>query len=78
MAAVDLPLALLEPGDLLIAPHDCYGGTCRLLTARAKKGHFELLLVDQGDPEALEAAFAQNPKLVLVETPSNPLLRLVD
>ncbi|MBX4159294.1 PLP-dependent transferase, partial [Lactiplantibacillus plantarum] len=52
MAAVDLPLALLEPGDLLIAPHDCYGGTCRLLNARARKGHFELLLVDQGDPVA--------------------------
>ncbi len=78
MAAVDLPLALLEPGDLLIAPHDCYGGTCRLLNARARKGHFELLLVDQGDPEALEKALALKPKLVLVETPSNPLLRLVD
>jgi cystathionine gamma-synthase len=78
MAAVDLPLALLEPGDLLIAPHDCYGGTCRLLNARAKKGQFELKLVDQGDPVALEEALALKPKLVLVETPSNPLLRLVD
>lgn len=78
MAAVDLPLSLLEPGDLLIAPHDCYGGTCRLLCARAKKGHFDLQFVDQGDPEALEAALALRPKLVLVETPSNPLLRVVD
>lgn len=78
MAAVDLPLTLLQPGDLLVAPHDCYGGTCRLLTARARQGHFELLLVDQGDPEALEKALALKPKLVLIETPSNPLLRLVD
>lgn len=78
MAAVDLPLSLLEPGDLLIAPHDCYGGTCRLLCARAKKGHFDLKFVDQADPEALEAALALRPKLVLVETPSNPLLRVVD
>lgn len=78
MAAVDLPLSLLEPGDLLIAPHDCYGGTCRLLNARARKGHFDLLLVDQGDPEALDRALALKPKLVLVETPSNPLLRVVD
>ena len=78
MAAVDLPLSLLEPGDLLIAPHDCYGGTHRLLCARAKKGHFEVLWVDQGDPVALDAALALNPKLVLVETPSNPLLRVVD
>ena len=78
MAAVDLPLSLLSPGDLLIAPHDCYGGTHRLLCARAKKGHFEVAFVDQGDPAALEAALALNPKLVLVETPSNPLLRVVD
>lgn len=78
MAAVDLPLSMLEPGDLLIAPHDCYGGTCRLLNARARKGHFELKLVDEGDPEALEQALALKPKLVLVETPSNPLLRVVD
>ena len=78
MAAVDLPLSLLSPGDLLIAPHDCYGGTHRLLSARARKGHFEVAFVDQGDPVALEAALALNPKLVLVETPSNPLLRVVD
>ena len=78
MAAVDLPLSLLEPGDLLIAPHDCYGGTHRLLCARARKGHFEVLWVDQGDPVALDAALKLNPKLVLVETPSNPLLRVVD
>jgi cystathionine gamma-synthase len=78
MAAVDLPLSLLEPRDLLIAPHDCYGGTHRLLRARARKGHFEVLWVDQGDPVALDAALALKPKLLLVETPSNPLLRVVD
>ena len=78
MAAVDLPLSLLEPGDLLIAPHDCYGGTCRLLSARARKGHFDLKFVDQGDPVALAEALALKPRLVLVETPSNPLLRVVD
>ena len=78
MAAVDLPLNLLNAGDLLVAPHDCYGGTIRLLNARAKKGHFELLLVDQGDIAALDAAIARKPRMVLVETPSNPLLRVVD
>lgn len=78
MAAVDLPFALVAPGDLVIAPHDCYGGTHRLLTARTGKGHYEVLFVDQGDPEALDAALALKPKLVFVETPSNPLLRLVD
>lgn len=78
MAAVDLVLSLLEPGDLLIAPHDCYGGTCRLLCARARKGQFEVKFVDQGDPLAVREAFALRPRLVLIETPSNPLLRVVD
>ncbi|WP_297801826.1 cystathionine gamma-synthase [uncultured Brevundimonas sp.] len=78
MAAVDLPLSLLSPDDLLIAPHDCYGGTHRLLSARARKGHFRLAFVDQNDGAALDAALADGAKLVLVETPSNPLLRVTD
>ena len=78
MAAVDLPLSLLSPDDLLIAPHDCYGGTHRLLTARARKGHFRVAFVDQNDTAALDAALADGAKLVLVETPSNPLLRITD
>src|SRR5690606_1497895 len=78
MAAVDLALFALEPGDLLIAPHDLYGGTHRLLCARAKRGHFEVAFVDQNDRAALDAAFARGPKLILVETPSNPLMRVVD
>jgi cystathionine gamma-synthase len=78
MAAVDLVLQLVEPGETVLAPHDCYGGTYRLLTARARKGAFKLDLVDQGDDEALDAALARGCALVLVETPSNPLMRVVD
>lgn len=78
MSAIDLILCLLEPGDLIIAPHDCYGGTHRLLSARAAKGQFELDFVDQTDEAALTTAFAKKPKLILVETPSNPLLRVTD
>ena len=78
MAAVDLALFSLEPGDLLIAPHDLYGGTHRLLSARAKRGHFDVQFVDQNDRLALDAAFALKPKLILIETPSNPLMRVVD
>ena len=78
MAAVDLALCALEPGDLLIAPHDLYGGTHRLLCARAKRGHFEVAFVNQNDRAALDAAFARRPKLILIETPSNPLMRVVD
>ena len=78
MAAVDLALSSLEPGDLLIAPHDLYGGSHRLLSARARRGHFEVAFVDQNDREALDRAFARGPKLILIETPSNPLMRVVD
>ena len=78
MAAVDLALCSLEPGDLLIAPHDLYGGTHRLLCARARRGHFEVAFVDQNDRAALDAALARGPKLILIETPSNPLMRVVD
>ena len=78
MAAVNLPLCLIKPGDRVIAPHDCYGGTYRLLSHRAAKGDFEVEFVDQTDPAALEEAFAKDVDLVLVETPSNPLLRITD
>ncbi len=78
MAAVDLVLNLVNPGDVVLAPHDCYGGTHRLLAARAKRGHFKVVHVDQTDLAALAAGFAKRPKLVLIETPSNPLLRITD
>lgn len=78
MAALDLALSSLRPGDLLVAPHDCYGGTHRLLSLRAARGHYDVAFVDQTDDAALAAAFARKPKLVLVETPSNPLMRVVD
>jgi cystathionine gamma-synthase len=69
---------LLDPGDLLVVPHDCYGGTYRLYEALGRKGHFEVLFVDQTDEQALAEACARRPKLILTETPSNPLLRIVD
>ena len=78
MAALNLVLQLLEPGDLLIAPHNCYGGTYRLFDSLAEKGHFEVLFVDQTDEAAIRAACARQPRLLLVETPSNPLLQIVD
>jgi cystathionine gamma-synthase len=78
MAALDLALSSLRPGDLLVAPHDCYGGTHRLLSFRSARGHYRVTFVDQTDPEALAAALAERPKVVLIETPSNPLMRVVD
>lgn len=78
MAAVGLPLTLLKAGEVMLAPHDCYGGTHRLLTALGKKNHLEIVFVDQTDPAALDKAFERQPKMVLIETPSNPLLRITD
>ena len=78
MASLTLLTHLLQPGDLLVAPHDCYGGTYRLFEHLAAKGHFEVCFIDQTDPAALDVAFARDPALILVETPSNPLLRIVD
>ncbi|MBX3725446.1 MAG: cystathionine gamma-synthase [Xanthomonadales bacterium] len=78
LAAVTTVLALLGPDDLLVAPHDGYGGCWRLFTALARRGQLRLALVDQRDPTALAAVLAQQPRLLWLETPSNPLLRLVD
>lgn len=79
MGAITLVLnALLEPGDRLVVPHDAYGGSWRLFNALAKKGHFELITADLTDPRSLADALAQSPTLVLIETPSNPLLRITD
>lgn len=78
MAAIDLVLSQLSRDDIVIVPHDCYGGTHRLLVNRRDRGHFKVAFVDQNDPAALIAAFQNKPKLVLIETPSNPLMRIVD
>ncbi len=78
MAAINLVVQLLAPGDLVIAPHDCYGGTYRLLENLSAKGHFDVLFVDQTDAEAVRHACCRKPRLIMVETPSNPLLRIVD
>jgi len=78
MAAATLVTSLLGPNDLLVVPHDCYGGCYRLFTSLAKKGSFRLEVVDQNDEAALTKVLARKPKMIWLETPSNPLLRLVD
>ena len=78
MAAVNLVVQLLRPDDLLIAPHDCYGGTYRLFDALARRSAFRVEFVNQTDASEFDAALARRPKLVWIETPSNPLLRIVD
>jgi cystathionine gamma-synthase len=79
MSAITLLLhALLKPGDVLLVPHDAYGGSWRLFNALAAKGAFVLRTVNLTDAQAYRDALAENPALVWIETPSNPLLRITD
>lgn len=78
LAAVTLILGRLPAGARVLAPHDCYGGTFRMLAALDSKGSLSVDFVDQGDAAALARALAARPALVWIETPSNPLLRVVD
>jgi cystathionine gamma-synthase len=78
MSAITLLTAQLRPGDLLIAPHDCYGGCYRLFKAQAERGLYQVDFIDFTDQAAITAALSRKPKVVWIETPSNPLLRITD
>src|SRR5438034_5591526 len=78
MSAVALALQLVNPGDLILAAHDCYGGTHRILRSLAVRGHFDVAFVDLTCDNATEIVAARRPKLLWIETPSNPLLRITD
>ena len=78
MAAVGLVTQLFRPGQVAVVPHDCYGGTYRLFNALRERGSLDVRFVDFQQPQALADALAGQPALVWIETPSNPLLRIVD
>ncbi len=78
MGAITTVLQLLEPGDVLVAPLDCYGGTFRLMSALARRGAFTLRWTNFSDPCAWPAALDGPVRMVWLETPSNPLLRITD
>ncbi|MCA9672876.1 MAG: cystathionine gamma-synthase [Myxococcales bacterium] len=83
MGAITAALSLgadgpLPAGARVLAPHDCYGGTYRLLAALDARGVISVDFVDQTDDVALRAALERGPRLVWIETPSNPLLRVTD
>ena len=77
-AATMLALLLVPAGRCVVAPHDCYGGTWRLLNGLHEQGKLEAVFVDQRDDAAFAEALRRKPFLVWLESPSNPLLRLVD
>ncbi len=79
MAASATVLELLDAGSHIVAMHDLYGGSYRLLeNVRKRSAAHSVSFVDLTDPSALEAALRPDTRLVWVETPTNPLLKVVD
>ena len=76
MAAVHLATQLLNSDDTLVISHDCYGGSYRLFTSLQKRGLLKLEVLDLTKPESLQQILVIKPKLIWIETPSNPILRL--
>ena len=79
MAAIDAVLALLQPGDRIVAMDDLYGGTWRVFErVRKRASGLQFEFVDLANAEAAQAAIDEGVAMVWVETPTNPMLSLVD
>ncbi|MDE2027934.1 MAG: PLP-dependent transferase [Candidatus Omnitrophica bacterium] len=78
MAAITAVMFFLKAGDHIITGDDIYGGTFRLFNAVLKPMGYEFSFINMRDPKAYKAAFKKNTKMVWIETPSNPLLNIVD
>lgn len=78
LAAIEAVLKTLSAGDHIVSEENTYGGTTRLLTEVFTRFGIELTLVDTRDPDTVASSFRPNTKLLLVEPPTNPLLRLCD
>src|SRR5581483_733846 len=78
MAAITAVTRLLRPGDEIVACDDLYGGTLRLFSRILKGRGIETRYVDFAEPGALQSAISERTRLVYLETPTNPLLKVVD
>lgn len=78
MASIDALVKLLKPGDEVVSTNDLYGGTYRLFTKIFEGFGVKFHFVDMGDLKNVEAAMNVNTKLIWAETPTNPLLRIID
>lgn len=78
MAAIDAVLKMLKPGDEVIASSDLYGGTYRLFTSIFAKFGIVFHFVNMRDVQLISDAINANTKLIWVETPTNPMLNIVD
>ncbi|EGO64607.1 trans-sulfuration enzyme family protein [Acetonema longum] len=78
MAAVTAILMLYRAGDHLVVVEDCYGGTYRVLEKNFQPFGLTTTFVDGSRPEEITAAIKPNTKAIIVETPTNPLMKIVD
>lgn len=78
VAATDAVIRLLKPGDEVIASNNMYGGTYRLFSKLFEKFGIKFLYINQQDVKNVSNAINQNTKLVWIETPTNPLMNIVD
>jgi cystathionine gamma-synthase len=78
MAAITTVLHLFRPGDHIICTHDCYGGTDRLLRLYQEQFNIQVSYVNLQKTENLQNALQPNTRAVWIETPSNPLLNILD
>lgn len=78
MAATTTVLMLLRKGDHVIAGDDVYGGTYRLFEEVLRNCGLQFSYVDARDPEKVEKAVRKNTRMVWVETPTNPLMKIID
>jgi cystathionine beta-lyase len=78
MGAIDACVKLLKPGDHVVSTNDLYGGTYRLFTKIFEPLGIQFSFVDMTDVTAVEAAMNENTRMVWVETPTNPMVRIID
>ena len=78
MAAIDTVVKLFSPGDEIISTNDLYGGTYRLFTKVFERYGIKFHFVSMADPESLSAYVNANTKMVWVETPTNPMMNIID
>ncbi|WP_435803312.1 cystathionine gamma-synthase [Polaribacter sp.] len=78
MSAIDCVLRLLKPGDEIITGDDLYGGTYRMFTQLFQKYGLEFTYVDTDDVANVTSAITEKTKLVWLETPTNPLMKIAD
>jgi cystathionine gamma-synthase len=78
LAAEDAVLRLMRPGDHVVIPNDAYGGTYRLVARVHGANGLEWSVADLGEPATLESVWRDSTRMVWIETPTNPMLGIVD